>query len=118
VAEKALLAKRVPNILPTVLQLFKDNYQPPLSDQPFDTVLAGNALNAIVPEADSAPSFAKAAYSSMMMPMSMSMPPMMVGASNKVRMAKRSLGARAPMAASMEFSAELEDEGKNKNRNM
>ncbi|CAO3614855.1 unnamed protein product [Cunninghamella blakesleeana] len=43
--EKALLAKRVPDILPVVLQSFKDTFEPPLSDQPFDTVLAGNSLN-------------------------------------------------------------------------
>ncbi|CAO3639136.1 unnamed protein product [Cunninghamella echinulata] len=44
-AEKALLAKRVPDILPVVLRHFKDTFEPPLSDEPFDTVLAGNALN-------------------------------------------------------------------------
>ncbi|ORZ18099.1 hypothetical protein BCR42DRAFT_413153 [Absidia repens] len=50
VAEKALLAKRVPQALPTVLQIFKDNYTRNLSDQPFDTVLAGNSLAIPVPE--------------------------------------------------------------------
>ncbi|KAI9304785.1 hypothetical protein BJ944DRAFT_240240 [Cunninghamella echinulata] len=44
-AEKALLAKRVPDILPVVLRHFKDTFEPPLSDEPFDTVLAGNTLN-------------------------------------------------------------------------
>ncbi|CAO3598460.1 unnamed protein product [Absidia cylindrospora] len=50
VAEKALLAKRIPQALPVVLQIFKDNYSRNLSDQPFDTVLAGNSLAIPVPE--------------------------------------------------------------------
>jgi hypothetical protein len=44
--EKALLARRVPSALPVVLRLFKANYKPNLSDQPFDTVLAGSLLTA------------------------------------------------------------------------
>ncbi|KAI8086266.1 uncharacterized protein BX664DRAFT_298784 [Halteromyces radiatus] len=49
VVEKALLAKRLPQALPVVLQFFKNNYEPSLSDQPFDTVLAGNALAVPLP---------------------------------------------------------------------
>ncbi|KAI8343507.1 hypothetical protein BC941DRAFT_95479 [Chlamydoabsidia padenii] len=48
VPEKALLARRVPSVLPVVLESFKANHEPSLSDQPFDTVLAGSLLNAPV----------------------------------------------------------------------
>lgn len=46
--ERALLAKRVPEMLPVILQAFKDEYEPPSEkkvDSRFDTVLGASALN-------------------------------------------------------------------------
>lgn len=46
--ERALLAKRVPEMLPVILQAFKDEYVPPSEkkvDSRFDTVLGASALN-------------------------------------------------------------------------
>ncbi|CAO3597469.1 unnamed protein product [Absidia cylindrospora] len=104
VAEKALLAKRVPQILPMVLQLFKDNHQPSLSDQPFDTVLAGNVLAVPVTETESV-SEDGFVNSNLMMPAAAAMSMPSVGA--KRFMAKRCLSSRAPMAPVVDFADEM-----------
>lgn len=110
--EKALLARRVPSALPVVLRLFKESYKPSLSDQPFDTVLAGSLLTAPTMDAvtvecaslgysPSGPSvFGGAAPHAV----SFGSAAAVVGAS---RMAKRSFAAPAPPAApmSMMYSA-------------
>jgi hypothetical protein len=110
--EKALLARCVPSALPVVLRLFKANYKPSLSDQPFDTVLAGSLLTA--PSMDTVTlECASPGYS----PSS----PSAVGgavahavsfgsAAGLSRMAKRSFAAPAPPAApaSMMYSAALD----------
>ncbi|KAI7875308.1 hypothetical protein K492DRAFT_211014 [Lichtheimia hyalospora FSU 10163] len=47
--EKALLAKRVPEMVPVVVQAFKDAYEPPSEttvDRRFDTILGGSVLDA------------------------------------------------------------------------
>ncbi|ORZ25651.1 hypothetical protein BCR42DRAFT_485784 [Absidia repens] len=117
VAEKALLAKRVPQILPMVLRLFKDNHQPSLSDQPFDTVLAGNVLAIPVPETELEPvSEDGFLHTNLMMSAAAAMPLPSVGSRNIK--AKRCLRTRAPMAHVADFADEMEgDDSENDDAN-
>lgn len=46
--EKALLAKRVPEMVPVIVQAFKDEYKPPSEttlDRRFDAILGASVLN-------------------------------------------------------------------------